>query len=396
MAVLSVFAYVLLRHFIFRCVSFFGAEPMGRRLGPFQGARPQIASHGNAAPVWTRVEAPGRGVAPAWGPEVPTYHAEDVCVACVKSLQHRCPRLDLASCDASCLNLADVSQDDAVCAPSPHLKCNNCDIEATCLDSCADQASQLSEEERIAQEMTDALVLFGVFFLQPCFASFYKYFVVDRKPRLTAPPLHDHFRSQGSSFRSAIYECLGDPHVCLHGFCCSATRVADTYSSASIWSFWANFFVVTLIYGVDAWTRWRADFGDKNGPQPLLIGSVVYAAFFAWRRGALRSSLGGDGCGPMDCVWLWCCPHLAAVQEARHLDDALGVHTSCCCELSTEGQSDISQPLVGMPVLAASTREVQLVEQASRFAETQPLAAQALRSSSEPVHFSGTAHRLDE
>lgn len=320
----------------------------------------------------------------------------------MKSLQLRCPALNHGSCDDACVNLADVSLNGGLCSPNPHLECKHCDIEAVCHDDCADQASHMSEEQKIAKEVTDAAFLFGVIFLQPCFASFYKYFVFDRKPRLTTAPVHDQWRSQGSEFRVAIYECLGDPHVCLHGFCCSATRVADTYASAGIWSFWGNFLAATLIYGMDAWMRWKADLKDKSEPQPLLIGSIVYAIFFSWRRGALRSSLGGDGCGPMDCLWLWCCPHLAAVQEARHLDDALGVHTSCCCEMSTEGQSEIAQPLVGVPVaamhagvLAASTREVQLVEQASHYAEAQPLASQALRDPSAPVHFSGTGHRLD-
>lgn len=395
MAVLSLLSYLILRHFIFRCLVVFDTQPIERRLVSFEDLKRNEP--------FERID---RGVDVAWGREggQDRHQAEDTCHSCMKSLQRRCPRLDYGTCDDSCVNLADVSSDGFVCAPSSHLDCKHCDIEAACHDDCAGHASKLKADERIAKELTDALTLFGVFFLQPCFASFYKYFVVDRKPRLTAAPVHDQWRSQGSEFRYAIYECLGDPHLCLHGFCCSATRLADTYASAGIWNFWANFLAVTLIYGMDAWMRWKADLkGASTEPQPLLIGSVVYAVFFAWRRGALRRGLGGDGCGPMDCVWLWCCPHLAAIQEARHLDDVLGVKTSCCCDTSTGGADEISQPLVGMPVsamhagvLAASTREVQLVQTATQYAETQPLAMQALRDPAAPAHFSGTAHRLDD
>lgn len=155
------------------------------------------------------------------------------------------------------------------------------------------------------------------------FACVYKSRVVDMKPRL------DPTASSGTSTtvlsKHGLFDCCGDANICLHAWFCFKVRVADTYASANIMGFWMTF--------------WLA----------LCCPMAFIFCIMPMKRGQLRGRLGGsDNCTCGDFCKAVFCPCCTVVQDARAVDDALGVQTRCCCTLD---KKEDRQPLVvGGPV----------------------------------------------
>mmetsp|Transcript_68798 Transcript_68798/g.152232 ORF Transcript_68798/g.152232 Transcript_68798/m.152232 type:complete len:314 (+) Transcript_68798:61-1002(+) len=174
---------------------------------------------------------------------------------------------------------------------------------------------------------------------------------------------------------NTICNCSSDMHLCLHSFCCTDSRAADTFQTAGLASFWtvvvaffmeylaANIidhvffeYILAEVMAVDAQSR--------NGPG-WIIASFIIAAYLTMLRSGYRSKFGGQPTQPMDFLCYWCCPLCSIAQDGAALDSAQQVHVECCCSLVKFGggaqqMSPGGQPVtVGQPVVGAVVGVVQ-------------------------------------
>jgi len=181
---------------------------------------------------------------------------------------------------------------------------------------------------RMIGQVVDFVVRFAIEFF---FAFMYKKHVVDRKQVLNAtPPQVQPEGAPASGFKHGICDCFSDLDICLHTFCCWHVRVADTYHGAGVLDFWVTFLVGMIC-------------------SPCFILCVMPC-----KRGEIRSKVSG---GPSDCrfedfLLVCCCTACTTCQEARAVDEVLGVRTKCCCQLTAVEDSRV--PLVGEVVSVAS------------------------------------------
>lgn len=175
------------------------------------------------------------------------------------------------------------------------------------------------------------------------FASQYKTRVFDRKPGLPNPVAEVH-KCIGSEFKFGICDCFGDCQVLWHTCCCYPTRLADTYATAGILSYWEIF---RLAMGLLLLSFLISMFASQQIGS--IAGNAIFALVFSRYRGNLRERLGGTGTTPMDFFCLWCCSGCAMVQEARQIDAAAGVHTSCCFNLQSRAAL-MAYPMTGQAV----------------------------------------------
>jgi Cys-rich protein (TIGR01571 family) len=185
---------------------------------------------------------------------------------------------------------------------------------------------------------------------QVIFAIIYKNRVVDRKrvlpPALTRP---DSVGLPGPDFKYGLCSCFDDCDVCMHTFFCWQTRAADTYHSAGVLDFW-----LTLIIA-------------------LFCSPCFAICVMPFKRSEIRNRLNGGsgGCACQDCLLSFFCGLCVIVQEARVVDEALGVKTKCCCNLT--GVEETRVPLVGEVVSLAPPVQGQVT---SAVVAMQPLSFQ--------------------
>eukprot|EP00929_Paragymnodinium_shiwhaense_P080648 TRINITY_DN42073_c0_g1_i1.p1 TRINITY_DN42073_c0_g1~~TRINITY_DN42073_c0_g1_i1.p1 ORF type:complete len:512 (-),score=56.83 TRINITY_DN42073_c0_g1_i1:118-1653(-) len=177
------------------------------------------------------------------------------------------------------------------------------------------------------------------------FAFAYKQRVVNRKPALMNP-VPERWRCHGETFPVGLCDCFGDIDICLHTTCCLPVRMADTYASAGVDDYWKSFW---LFIGLVILCRMVLSLVLGHLADQICQG--MFAVVFTYKRAALRQRLGGfsHGFPWADCLLLCCCPLCVACQEARVLDSAMGVRTSCCCRLSLAAESELVG-IVGPPV----------------------------------------------
>eukprot|EP00930_Biecheleria_cincta_P103444 TRINITY_DN9540_c0_g1_i1.p1 TRINITY_DN9540_c0_g1~~TRINITY_DN9540_c0_g1_i1.p1 ORF type:complete len:408 (-),score=39.76 TRINITY_DN9540_c0_g1_i1:225-1328(-) len=222
--------------------------------------------------------------------------------------------------------------------------------------SCRDVAVKLCSSTCDAKSASKSLIVFIVaavsalkwIVVQPIFAAKYKTQIVDERRKLpdSVPGVgFGSTMSQECCSALAAMTCQDDASLCLHACCCHAVRMADTYSSAGLGSFYANFVGLTvLLYLLPCLLT-------TGGYAPLLCYALC-AAIFSTRRGRLRQRLGGSECSFMDFLSLLCCPFCAACQEARQVEQVTSEHVACCCLLMEASEADGTAPLVGEPVVA--------------------------------------------
>jgi len=198
------------------------------------------------------------------------------------------------------------------------------------------------------------LIFVGALVFTCIFAKKYKEHVMDRKPQLQDVP--EVWKAVGPDFRFGICDCFSDWDILLHTCCCTYARIADTYASAGLLSFWNT---VMICIGISVA---RLLVGLIIGDQLSgALFAVIFAGVLSNYRGMLRVRLGGEGCTVMDFICLCCCPLCALCQEARQIDGAIGVRTSCCCNLKVEMGNTTGEPvLVLQPLTGGPQRELLL------------------------------------
>lgn len=201
----------------------------------------------------------------------------------------------------------------------------------------------------------------------PCFAVPYKSRVMDRKPTLATERVPEQWQSTGPEFRTHICQCANDGMTCLHGCCCSALRLSDTYASAGLTPFWPTYLQANGLIFLKDLLSMATMFLLKDERMGQWLGMAIFAITFFQKRGELRQKLGGSGANCADCICFWCCYNCAVCQEARLVDGALGTSTACCCDLqlTRSGTELVAQPgAVGQAVAvqrSGAAREMALV-----------------------------------
>lgn len=130
-----------------------------------------------------------------------------------------------------------------------------------------------------------------------------------------------HLPPQGSQpgaanqidFRHGTFGCFEDTHTCLHGSCCYATRTAHSVDVLGIMDFWPAF-VATLV-------------------SSFLTSCCVAQCLAMYFRMEIRKKLGIQDSMPMDCVCSFCCVCCSVIQQAREVDEKLGVKVECAFKL---------------------------------------------------------------
>lgn len=176
-----------------------------------------------------------------------------------------------------------------------------------------------------------------------------------RKPFQTVQATVPHLQTK-SGFRFGLFDCFEDCNACLHGFCCSYVRVADTHSTAGVMAFWLVIFtplIVTLCVAVIEVIAQLLGTTGANNYSGLV--SVLVAVIFGGKRVELRKKMGHAevGCSEamLDVLTWWCCGCCATIQEARSVDAVQGEEVRCCCALTQVAASE--SPFLGRAVQEA-------------------------------------------
>lgn len=167
----------------------------------------------------------------------------------------------------------------------------------------------------------------------------------------------------GVDFTPGLCGCFEDCQQCMHGFCCSDVRIADTYATTGIMGYW-TFVIAYLIYFtaceiIGTGLQWMATSRGMNNANFNNIGFYILGplagAYMALKRGELRAKLGaGQPSFCMDCILWWWCPCCVTIQEARQLDGYTGETVHCCCSLVKTGSAAAGAPIVVGQVVGTS------------------------------------------
>jgi len=108
-------------------------------------------------------------------------------------------------------------------------------------------------------------------------------------------------------FSSSLFDCFGDPNICVVGCCCPFLRWADTTDQKGLLSYWKAFFIMFSLMLLHVYTAG--------------LTSIVAIMVGVYYRQKLRRKYGIDaGTGGsifMDVLSWMCCQPCAIIQEAR-------------------------------------------------------------------------------
>jgi len=180
--------------------------------------------------------------------------------------------------------------------------------------------AQPEDEERREEEEYKRRVLTRIIFYvslhipMAIFMFLYKSKVVDRVPSLGPESGDSHVKQD---FEVPLFYCFDDHEMCLHASCCGACRVGHTMQAAGILEYYPVIFLLSIVGG-------RGNY----------CFSAIFRTYFRYK---LRQKLGIRENLPMDCVVSWFCPCCAIAQEAKAVDQELGVTVGCCFDLQVAG-----------------------------------------------------------
>lgn len=221
-----------------------------------------------------------------------------------------------------------------------------------CNELCLHQ-SQAAIHQSLA--LISAIITWASLVGQFFFMVRYQRDVMAKKPKL--PDVRPEVPLAGHrGFRTSIVEefcsalsCLfcqsQDASLCLHSTFCRGVRMSDTYTSAGLEGFYCNgLMYFTTLFALPVALSLN-----------FMWGRLAFAFLFVVKRRQLRHRLSGyeESCKDffVDFMLLLCCTPCVACQEARHVDDTLGIRVECCCRL-VDAQEPAT-PLVGVPVTTA-------------------------------------------
>lgn len=149
------------------------------------------------------------------------------------------------------------------------------------------------------------------------FACMYKHRVVDQ----VTNKLKEHRPTTGhDDFGIGLFDCLWDFNYCLMVCACPEVRQAHTNEVAGVCGFWHS--IMLMIFGSICLAP--------------CCGPCCINVYF---RMHLKDMLGlEDHCINDFCVALFCWP-CAVGQQAMAIDDQLGYHVKCCCNLQKVSHS---------------------------------------------------------
>lgn len=186
----------------------------------------------------------------------------------------------------------------------------------------------------------------------------YKSKVTDNRDPFPSSLPDEWSLSGGRDFRFGIFECFDDIQYCLHGWCCLAVRLGDTYQMTGLNSFWLMVFGELLVFfGVAMLSipivllgaMISPYVGEILGNSSFYIAQSICAVYLATQRGKLREKLGGASDNFwLDCCCYWWCSCCVAVQEARHVDGMTNTDVECCCKLNKKMPAHV---VMGEPVV---------------------------------------------
>jgi Cys-rich protein (TIGR01571 family) len=200
--------------------------------------------------------------------------------------------------------------------------------------------NQTSNGNFLAGLLAAVSIILGVYLLfcvgQCVFMCQYHSKVVNERGRIEDTNYLDGRRD----FNAGLFGCCDDCSTCLHGFFCTACRAGDTYEAIGGMSYYTviGVFVIAEICGgaVDsAINHIAASQGmDHTSHYAHLVFAIIVSCIMFSQRRNLREKLGGNNDNAFIdcCLWYWCMP-CVVTQEARDLDNAMGVQVECCCNL---------------------------------------------------------------
>jgi Cys-rich protein (TIGR01571 family) len=120
--------------------------------------------------------------------------------------------------------------------------------------------------------------------------------------------------SKFRTFRSGLFSCTEDTHICFWAFCCTGIRWADTRSKLGIRRFWPAFLIITGLMCL-SWI-----------PVCTVLCHIIVCCWFTHSRQEFREHFnfeeqGSSVCVKDCCTYFWC-PCCAVAQEGRHVQDA--------------------------------------------------------------------------
>jgi len=160
------------------------------------------------------------------------------------------------------------------------------------------------------------------------FSYVYKQSVVDKIPQMTPPT-----GNQGLKHGLFAGCCWNDCQTCLHVCCCPQARVAHTLTIAGLADYWP----IVLLYM----------FLNLGGGPCCAV--CVFSFYF---RTNLKKQMGIEPNTMNDLCVACCCTACGQCQEALEVDDATGVHVSCCCQVQIDAAQASAVPVqvMGQPV----------------------------------------------
>jgi len=130
---------------------------------------------------------------------------------------------------------------------------------------------------------------------------------------LVKPCMQPIQEGTGSPWKIGLFGCLGSPSIFVHAWCCSASRLVDTW-------------ITSGVIPRDAHLKWFCIV--------LCCPNCTCCCVAPWMRSQVKGNLGGPGnIEPLEVIMGWFCFPCTICQEAQEVDQHAGAETSMCCEL---------------------------------------------------------------